>query len=462
MPAKPAKRKAQPPASTRALCRLATETPPPGNSSYRWTGQKVADGMELALPELLREVRRLGQRNLWVEGVLLAKQGFGNHAIHLAPDDPQQAAAFKTWLKTRNARGVRNSAAVKGFVRDAWAEWFLMDNLIAFWRDNGQPPILLPPEAVEYDDALGVESLKWLGADGARLRALARDGQLPASSADRYSRPVQLDPAFGEYYAVLRRGARGRGLARPRLGRCLEVGTQAESMQAGEAIWALAGRQVIRQHVIGFEVKTSALAPHQVDFLYDDERAEAIQGQFQHKQGLIETVSQFDHVIKHLWSGSDPKAYDGRKWTTITERLAVWAGPLGQLLLLPGQWPQALVLLRTEMEAEREWLQEYLEDVLTEAMHPPGGLRLSWGRRCFADLRLAWQQVKDLMTQGPLSLQTALREGGFDAATEGEQKEAEAPAKTNARYLPKWDPSHGQRPGSGGGTGRPPTRDVPP
>lgn len=448
-----------PPPPPPPAARETLRGPGPGDpnlygSDYHLDASRMAAQCELTGSELYGAVRHLWERNLWIESCLHLKSSFANFGLRLAPADATQAGAFKTWLGARDARGRANRTRVEAFIRECWAEWLLLDNLIVFWRDNGQPPILLAPEQVTYSDALGVEKL----AVRLGLTAKMLEGQgLTPEQIRRYTQAnVTLSEAEGEYFQVLRRGARGRGLARPRLARCFLAGSQAESMEVGEALWALAGRLVMRANSIGFEVRTSGLAPQQVNFLYDAERAEAIDAEFRSQQGLMEFTKQFDHKIEHLWSGLDPRAHDARKWESLTARFGFWAGGLGQILTAKTLNPNSLTLLRTEITAEREQVAPLLEDTLTEALRIPGGLKLSWGNRCFADARLAWQMVVDLMRQGPLALRTALTEGGFDPEQEGERKRQEAPPTEDAALLPKFDSAHGTKPGQPTG-GRPPS-----
>ena len=56
-----------------------------------------------------------------------------------------------------------------------------------------------------------------------------------------------------------------------------------------------------------------------------------------------------------------------------------------------------------------------------------------------------WDMAKALMTQGPLSLRTALEVGDFDPEQEATQKLAESQQNPKL-HLPLFDPAHGKRP----------------
>src|SRR3989442_8010041 len=88
----------------------------------------------------------------------------------------------------------------------------------------------------------------------------------------------------------------------------------------------------------------------------------------------------------------------------------------------------------------------HLEAVINDGFNIGTKVRLSWSNRCFYDSRLAWDMVKSLIQQGPLSLTTALEESDFDPIEEAVRKKEEAAPSRDGELLPQVDPKPGQRP----------------
>lgn len=406
------------------------------------------------LPDMFKQTREWAAVNWFVNTVLLLKGAFANYrpSLRCASQESAPRKKFDKWLETRvSAHGETVEMQVGDYLRGAVAEWFLNDNLISFWRKDGEFPYPLRPETVCYSDAFGLEKLK-LRVDLTE-RQLLEQG-VPAAQARRFGArgEVELSEEYGEHWLVARRGGRGYGLVVPRLHTIFRTLSQWESMEVGESMYAYAGRLVVRFHQLGFEVKSAQNALRQPDFLWKKSRAEAIEKFFKARHGFVETTGQFDHKISHIWT--DPKLYENKKWLTITDRLLVWAGPMGYLLMGKITNLPLMNLLRTEIEADRAVLKPHLEAVINEAFAPPGGACLRWDNRCFTDPRLAWDQVKTLAMMGPLSPQTALETSGYDPETEaGLKVEAADDKASEKKYLPLYDPHHGNAPAGEGRRG---------
>jgi hypothetical protein len=220
-------------------------------------------------------------------------------------------------------------------------------------------------------------------------------------------------------------------------------------MEVGETMLAYAGRLVLRFHQLGFEVKSGSNAAKQAEYLWKKNRASAIEKFFKGRQGFAETTGQFDHKINYVWV--DPKFYDPKKWDTIISRMLWWAGPLGFMMMAKSVSPFLLGMLKAQAEQDRRVVGAHLEAVINDGFRIGVPVKLSWSNRCFYDGRLAWDMVKTLMQQGPLSLTTSLEEAEFDPAEESERKKSEAPLSRDEELLPKFDPNHGKRPGENPG-----------
>lgn len=404
------------------------------------------------LEEQFAQARAWAGENWFVSTTLALKADLLNYRPQIQCAEPAQMKKDKLrrWLEAPTGpHGETRAMQVWDYVRGAVAEWLLLDNLVSFWRDAGQYPYPLRPETVKYQDRFGLDKLCVRNTEGRTERDLLAAGLSPAE-AKRYSRPeVELQPELGEHWLVARRGARGYGLVAPRLGTVFRALSQAESMEVGESMYAYAGRLVLRFHKLGFEVRNAANAMRQADFLWKKARATAIETFFKgHPAGFVETTGQFDHKVEYVWT--DPKLYENKKWMTITDRLLCWAGPLGFLLMGKTTNLNLLQLLRVEVEADRAVLKPHLEAVLNQAFNAPAQMKLRWDSRCFTDPRLAWDMVKVLAAQGPLSPQTALGEASFDPEEEAQLKVAAATdAQSAEKYAPLYDAAHGNSPAGG-------------
>lgn len=387
------------------------------------------------------------QENWFVETVVLLKLAFLNFQLELKPADKGAKTAFKKWEEGNGGR-----LAIE-FIEDAVREWLVTDNLVSFWRDKAPFPYPLRAEHCKYSDVMGKDELWTRIMLDENTPASPRDIEgIPGLTAEQKKRFAtgwfKLDRDKGEEWLILRRGSKGYGFCRPRLYREFRTLSQNESMEVGEDAYAYAGRTVVRQHGIGFEVKASTNAPKQDKFYYSKSRAEEIKKFFQGAKGFTETVTPFDHKIGYVWI--DPKNFDGRKWETTINRLLPWSGPLGFMLYAKTLAPNLLPMLRTECLHERDLLRRHLQVVIDEALKPPGGVKISWSAQCFKDERLAWDIIKGLLTAGNLSNTTALEQTGNDPVLEVERKQEEA--KNPEAYLPLFDPNHGTQQGRPGPT----------
>jgi len=405
------------------------------------------------IKEGFKQARRWWKANWFVGQVINLRTAFFNHGFELVPREPSKKnlAKLKQWQE--DGEGVKDNTwpAVMRYVGEAVREWQLMDNLITFWRTK-ELPFLLPAEKVKYSDAMGVEKL-W--ASLGHTQKDLEGGEFDDKEIKRYSTKNILlkDPKVPgaeeeENYLVTTRQLRGEGLGWPELYRVFRTLSQNESMEVGEAQYAMMGRMVVEQHKIGFEARSSALAHKQANFLWDKERSDDILKLFNGAMGHLRTVTQFDHKIEHVWI--DPAKYDGDKWETIVNRLMWWGGPLAWMMMAKAASPYLLDMLGKQMIHERRfYVGPHLNRVLAACGGLPCPCRVKWCEDIFRDPRLAWDQIKFLTTQGPLSLTSALQSAGRNPETEGELKEVEAGAN-RARFLPIFDASHGKRPGEPG------------
>lgn len=393
-----------------------------------------------------KRARELHKENWFVRQVVKLQAAFMNYGLRVLPVDSskENRNKVKKWMAVPAQRG-----ALLRYINTVWSEYLLQDNVVSFWRKEKEvTPFILLGETCRYTDAMGIERLEVnLGYKKDQLMTdpTSPEAHLTSEEIQRYTRPkLVLDEAYDEYFRVLTRAHRGQGFTVPALYTEFRTLSQAESMEVGESMLAYAGRLVLRFHRLGFEVRSGANAAKQSEYLWKKKRAEAIEQFFRGRMGFAETTGQFDHKIDYIWT--DPKLYDDKKWNTIITRLLWWAGPVGFMMMAKSVSPFLLPMLKTQAEADRPMVGAHLEEVINEGFDLPVDITLRWSNRCFYDSRLAWDMVKALMQQGPLSLTTGLREGGFDDAEEAELKSEEARSERDPELLPKFDPNHGKRP----------------
>ena len=393
------------------------------------------------------ELARNWQRKHWfVEQIVKLKLDFFNFGLsfcHHSP--PAERALLEKWLDAED--GIHREH-LTNYIEDVWREWLNLDNVVSFWRDEGETPIVLPPEQCRFDDTFGNAKLK--------IHLNLRPEQTKDLPPRYQQSEIEVSEKFGEHFRVLRRGRIGYGRAWPRLFTCVRVLSQAESMEVGESGLAHLGRMPIRQHSIGHEIRQGPKAGQGTWFI-NKKRTDAIKKELLGKLGPAEVCLNFDHKITYVWP--DATAYDGRKWESIMTRLLVWAGPVGYMLMAKALNPFLLNMLKTEAASERARVALHLQPVLNDVFNAPAPIRVSWSDQCFQDLRLAQDMVKFLAELGPLSLKTAMQFVGFDALAERENKAEELEAKPEL-LMPIWDKNHGQKPQRAGG--RPPGTPDPP
>ncbi len=394
-------------------------------------------------PEDIRATFKLSRewhkQNWFVEQINQLKTAFYNYGLRILPVDKKAGRdTLKSWMEDPD-----NRESLLRYIDNVWDEWHLLDSVISFWREEAQTtPFVLLGETCRYSDAMGMQKLRV--NLGYKKDQLVNTG-LSDEEIRRYTSPeIELNEEYDEYFRVLTRGIRGSGLSVPRLYRVFRTLSQAESMEVGETMLAYGGRLVLRFHQFGFEVKSSSNAAKQAEYLWKKPRANAVETFFKGRQGFAETTGQFDHKISYIWV--DPKLYDGKKWETIINRMLWWAGPLGFMMMAKSISPFLLGMLKTQAEKDRRRVGAHLETVINKGFEIGTPIKLSWSNRCFYDERLAWDMVKSLMQQGPLSLTTSLEEANFDPEQESERKKDEAKTSRDEELLPKFDPNHGQRP----------------
>lgn len=408
-----------------------------------WTGHDAvgrAAGQPLDIKEELEAASKAAY-NRYVRTVIKLKCAFATYGCSImAPAGASKATQkrIERWAHDRRAYLLE-------CMETAWRDRYVYDNVVAFWVDGGAEPMLLPPERCEYRDPFGKEMLKYKPGWAERDVGLLDDDSL----VQRWRKGggwLTLGEDPSEHFKVLKWERVGCGFGRPTLAAEISTLDQCTSMEVGENALGFMSRTPIRQHALGHEIKSGPHAGQPRHFI-KKARAEAIKSELNGKTGMVEMATNFDHKI--LVSYPDASLFDARKWHTIRDRIAWWAGPLGVMLtggpLL--SMPTLMGMFREEVHQDRTRMGPFLEEALSA--NAPDEISIRWGNQCFQDMRVWSELLKYGVQQGPISNHTFLEETGRDADREIEHKKDEI--KERSIWMPTYSGAHGKVPVESGG-----------
>lgn len=437
--------------------------------------EEITDALELS--------RLWHRKNLFIQGIASLKIALAIHRCQIKPSGalrtgPGASSAereqFRKWLTFERQQ------RIKRFIRETLEDYVIMDNAVAFWRttpfgqdarrdgrtgDRARAPVTervlsLKPEMCKYSDAMAIEKLKVrLGWTREELSASRTDGPIgqPILARDlaRYAqREIELDPARGERFRVLKRDRVGWGFAWPRVFSVFRTLAQNESHEISDNLWAFLSRAVIRQFKVGHETRYGPKAGSNAWF-WTKTRGNAIREFFEGRVGILDFTGNFDINIEFPFPSLD--RFERKKYESVWQRLALWAGPVGLMLVssvAKGAPPPEFLLrlMEAEIEELRDDVAMHCTPVITEVFRPPVPIRLAFSNKLFTDHRQFIEMLKHLLAAGPLSQRTALEAVSLDTEEERENKTEEAALladeKTKGQVLPVFDPAHGKRPGN--------------
>lgn len=413
--------------------------------------EDIAEKMEMA--------RDWAASSLFLQSLLGLRRNLFNFGFKLQPverPDEARLRAFEQWHR-------RWRVALHRFVLETWEDFLTLDAAVAFWRTGesglrrAAPRVFsIPPERCRYTDEMGVEKLKVkLGWKRDNLKSTSGSG-LSERELKRYTEgPIELSEANGEHFRVLKRARTGWGFGDPRMRSIFRTLAQDESLQVGDNCWAEWHRCAVRQFKIGHEVRNGPKAGQPIHF-WNIHRDKAIQGFFEGRRGAMDFTGNFD--IEMVFPFPSVDRYGQEKYQSIYERIGHWGGAVGALMMAKQPQPFLLELARAEAEEDRALLGPHCEEVIHEVFAPPVPVEVVWSNRVFQESRLRHELLKFLLQSGPLSQESALREGGYDPAEERARKDQESELasreETKGQVLPIFDPAHGKRPGEEAGRPR--------
>ena len=414
------------------------------------------------------KARLVAESNYWLRSFLPLKQSIFNHGFTIAPaplPGKKKSSAkgggdldkLNQWLDTEISPpdvegdatnkdvGVPGGAKltvreqIEKFVEDAWTEFLLLNNCIAFWQQDSKTAITLPPERCRYKDVMGIETLFYLHGLTENDKKLMD----PEQAARFKESEIPIDFNEGEFFKVLKRTRTGFGLSWPVVQSVFRTLGTLESMEMGESSYAFSGRAHWRQHRMGHEIKQGAMAGKPA-YHWTKKKGDAARKIFEDKRGFLgDLTSNFDFTTEY--PHEDVAYFTEDKWKSPEHRLLHWGGPLALMLAAAEQSPFLTQLLKAEATEARKKMGAFLESVIRQAWAPPVGVKITWSNRIFADSRIAMETLTSGLSAGPISQKTWREEAGFNDAEETARKEAEATdseANPN-KYQPAFDASHG-------------------
>lgn len=385
-------------------------------------------------PNQFVKARHWFKHQWFVRGVLLLKYAFFHYGFRLVAEDGSQPDKLKKWE-------LNNRRMYRRYAREAWQEWLVQENVVALWMNNGRPPVAYPLERCEYTDAFGGERLKIRhGLNTQQIDEL--DVPAKVKAVLKAKSEIVLTHHNGVFeFDVLKRERTGSGFGVPAVEPLFTVAAQLESLEVGDAQLAAAMRLVYEQHLMGYEIKTGIHAGSKANH-WNKTRAQGFEKSIKGKTGHVKITTNFDHKINIGAGRPDPKQFEGTRYDAGIQRIAVWAMPLGQMLLGRSLNPFLMPMLKVQALAEREYVGEHLAEVFVNALGAPAGTKVAWSNRVFSDPRVAADLLKTGLQAGPLSQGTFIEEAGYEIQTERERKEEEG-ALPKKQVEPIYDMHHG-------------------
>jgi len=401
----------------------------------------------------MEAVREWYKKNFFVQAVVRLKTSLFNYGFEIKPVEKSDTEALDAWK-------ARLLPRIKRMVREMWTDKLVMKNAVAVWREpagsRGPQVFVIPPERCKYSDALGMEKLEvkfgWKEDDfisrsssNQKTASLLNKDLVKRYATGNY---VLLQPQNGEQYRVYKEERVGWGFAWPDLQSLFHTMATQESLEISDRLWSFTARRAETRHRLGHEVKQGPRAGLPIHFI-TSERSSAVLGFYEGRVGFFDTAVNFDDQVEFPFPSSD--RFNKEKYDAIWTKIAHWAGPAGYYLWSlytgKGSLPMLMEMIQPEADEAREFMCDYLMDVITGCYKPPAEIKLCWSNRIFQERRQALEMVKFLVGSGALSQATALELNNFDPETERERKQEEwdlaQSQKTKGQVFPVYDPAHG-------------------
>ncbi len=337
------------------------------------------------------------------------------------------------------------------YLADVWRDALVYQNVISFWREGKNRPIVLTPGMhCQYRDKFGMEELAIThGITGDQLRLMdfspALKAFLRSHTEIKLTKKGVVLPGgktedIGLFFEVAKDSKMGEGLCWPELASVFQACAQWESTEVGDSLLAMVGRIVYEQHKKGHEIRAGNNAGSPRHF-WNATWAKAFEKAIKGQIGHVRMTTNFDHEV--MFPRPDPKNFTGDKYAAVLQRLAVWGSPFYQMLDVRGGVNPFLLQMALYLAHDvRDFLAPHMVKVITEKWEPPAEIQMKWSDRCFRDPRTASEIIKNGLAAGPVSQRTYLDEASLDADVERANKAEEAALPESITH-PIYDPAHG-------------------
>ena len=398
------------------------------------------------------------ERQVFVRQIILLRFAIFNYGFKLTGGGGKKDKPVNDWLKEK-WYGIPIQKIVTQFVRDAWMEWLIQDNVIAVWRKRtgGTRPLVYPVEQCAYADDFGVERLSFAhGLTRSSIGSLKlpkeEDKVLRESKDINLTKTANAADSTLFDFEVVKRSRFGFGLAWPQLRTIFNTVGAWESLELAD--WQLcdALRTVYELHKIGHEIKNGPHAGSSAHFLKKT-RAEAVRKQIAPTKQTLASVKRlivnFDHAIEY--PRPDEKHFKGERYSGMFDRLLYWSMPLGQMIFSKSVNPFLMPMLKAQAANERGFVGDFIKTVLVKTLGAPENIQVEFSDDVFWDTRLLADILKTGLTSGPISQTTWLESAGLNPERERERKDGESKLPKH-QVTPIFDAAHGdQKPGDKGG-----------
>lgn len=407
------------------------------------------DNPQQKIGDAFKKARYWFKYNLFVRTMTLLRMGFYDYGFTVTAHAASGATkALEKWWGTDEQPNEENQSKARKYVRSAWTDWLLMDNVVAIWRKDPAVygvPLAYPPEEAEYKDSFGVERLELQNIIDSKeqkellpLTGLAPEELRSPTIKLTKENKTPWDKRYG--FDVVKRERIGVGFGWPGMAVLYQTCSQQEGIEVGDAILGNLCRNVIEQHQVGHDIKSGTHAGSPAHFL-KPLKAKAIEKNLKGKIGHIRLATNFDHKIVYVVPPAD--GFEARRYDGVFRRLEAWAMPLAQMIFSKGGLnPYLLQIFQHQAGKEREIMAPHLNVVLRAALGMPKDVRVQWSDQCFQDNKIAADMIKYGLASGPVSQQTWLERNGFSHQTERERKAEEAKLGEEQTH-PIYDAHHG-------------------
>jgi hypothetical protein len=333
---------------------------------------------------------------------------------------------------------------------DAMREFSICSNAAVMWIDNAEAENGAPAVTVIDTESI-VSYSNGAGGDFLKVRVpKASQEAIQAGALDGYDErwknalnaggDLNLDREQGDNFHVATNAKEGKGLARVQMMGLLEIIGFLELIALSDHSGAWEARNVIRQIMMGHEIKYGPKAGYGDHFIKESWVKRAKEVLKKQEGGPFNFFTNFDWVIKHAFL--EPKFFDKTKYEGGLQRLSNWWGAVSAMgggEVSDGVWER----LRAEVKKARDIVGGLVERVINDpkflgGTKLKGRLKVGFNPLTCMSQKQRLETVRFATSQGVMSNSTARLVLGLDSAIEGRRILAErAKLEENTPYFEK-------------------------